>query len=511
MNRLRLRVATLPGLIALGLIALATGCALVDSAPPPSFETPDRGPTDVGNIVYTGEDGNIYTVDAASGESTAITSQSHRRGGRPYDFVQPMWSPDGTRISYTGTFFPEGERRRHFIYINNVETGEVRVHETGVDQPPAYVQWAPDGRRISYARTSATGATVELVIWNIETDESQVVLTGRPIFWDWAPDGSYLAANTGASAFTGAGGTLHVITARDDRYEARELPASTAFFQTPVVSPAGDVFAASLQGSGVTNRVAFFARDGNEYEEIAAISLAGAFAWSPEGERLAYLDGTTRQTGGLIGTLRLIDRHGIPPTAGARPVPAGGRGAGGRVAFDTHMPGDRRRSASGAGSRMPDGPGPTRSSGLAVAATTRQPPLHTPSSSEPALSGVSSFVWSPDGELIAYFQPSVRPADQEAGTAQRWQNVLGIIESDTGRARRLGPVVPGAEFYGTYIPYFDQYNRSGTIWSPDSRSLLLNAQTEDENRPGIYLVDVETMERELIAHGHMPFWRPAVD
>ena len=466
MNRIHLRLLSV-----FALSAFAAGCAVMDPAAPPSFEVPDRSPTDVGEIVYTGEDGNIYTVDAASGEPTAITIQSERRGGRPYDFVQPMWSPDGTRISYTGKFFPDGERRRHFIYVNNVETGDIRVHETGVNQPPVYVQWAPDGRRISYARTSATGATVELVIWDLETDESQVVLTGRPIFWDWAPDGSYLAANTGASAFTGSGGTLHVITHQNDRYEARELPASTAFFQTPVVNPAGDVFAASLQGSGVTNRVVFFGRDGREYEEVAAISSAGAFAWSPDGERLAYLDGSSWQSGGLIGTLRIIDRHGLPPTAGG---PRGG--------------------------------------GITAAAISTGPsPASTTAGSDPPLTGVNSFSWSPDGSLIAYFQPSILPADQEAGTRQRWQNVLGIIESDTGRVRRLGPVVPSVEFHATYVPYFDQYNRSGAIWSPDSRYVLLNSQTEDENRPGIYLVDAETMERELIAHGHMPFWRPETD
>ena len=59
---------------------------------------------------------------------------------------------------------------------------------------------------------------------------------------------------------------------------------------------------------------------------------------------------------------------------------------------------------------------------------------------------------------------------------------------------------------GRVVPVFDQYQRSHTIWSPDSTHIVVNGVTAD-NRPGIFVVsaDGETPPR-LVALGTLPFW-----
>lgn len=463
------------------LLALGS-CAAFDANTEAQFEVPDQGPTDVGDIVYGGEDGNIYTVDSESGDITPITTQSERRGGRTYDFSQAIWSPDGSRISYAGSFHPEHTERQHFVYVNNVETGEIKVHESGLNQPPLYLQWSPDGSILSYVRTSQENRSIELVLWDTETDESTVVLMDRPIYYDWAPDASFLVAHGGGSSFQSTGGTVYIVRFDNEEqaseqagdadsnmsFEVRQLSTRIGFFQTPVINPSGDVFAVSLEGNEITNRIAFYAPSGDKQEEVAAISWGSAFAWSPNGSRLAYLDGGPWQTGGILGTLRIVDRQGAPPAA-RRPSPQ-------PVSTLVAQPQTGRSRQTG---------GDTSA----------------------ALSGVNAFEWSPDGESIVYFQPNLmRGGDSERS---QWETTVGVVDSVTGEAARLDPIIPTMSLQGTYIPHFDQYSRSGTLWSHDSETLLLNARTSEEDRPGIYLVDVSEMERRLIAHGHMPFWRPS--
>ncbi|MFW6387977.1 MAG: hypothetical protein ACOC0B_01755, partial [bacterium] len=247
----------------------------------------------------------------------------------------------------------------------------------------------------------------------------------------------------------------------------------------------------------------FFTPSGNKQEEVAAVSLAGAFGWSPNGRRLAYLDGGSWQTGGVLGTLRIVDRHGTPPAARRDPAPEStlvqttSRGTTGRqsrrgaLATSVSLPASGRRQAD----RTPGTGTPERREHQYTGGTSAR------------LTGVNAFNWSPDGRHIAYFQPDLLNRDDPE--RERANLTLGIVNSSSGEARRLAPISGSTSLLGTYIPHFDQYNRSGTLWSPDSETLLLNAQTPEENRPGIYLVDVSEMERQRIAYGHMPFWRPS--
>jgi hypothetical protein len=55
------------------------------------------------------------------------------------------------------------------------------------------------------------------------------------------------------------------------------------------------------------------------------------------------------------------------------------------------------------------------------------------------------------------------------------------------------------------IFFFDQYQRSDTIWSPDSNWLVLSGRPLlDES--GIWLIQTSTLETKLIGTGNLAFW-----
>jgi hypothetical protein len=62
------------------------------------------------------------------------------------------------------------------------------------------------------------------------------------------------------------------------------------------------------------------------------------------------------------------------------------------------------------------------------------------------------------------------------------------------------------ESFLTFISYFDQYQRSATIWSPDSRNLVV-AAARNEGGPGIFLVEAAgNLQPRYLAEGLMATW-----
>jgi hypothetical protein len=55
------------------------------------------------------------------------------------------------------------------------------------------------------------------------------------------------------------------------------------------------------------------------------------------------------------------------------------------------------------------------------------------------------------------------------------------------------------------FPFYDQYQRSITIWSPDSREIVIAGSQGQEN-PGIYVIDALEGGSARIADGDLAFW-----
>lgn len=131
--------------------------------------------------------------------------------------------------------------------------------------------------------------------------------------------------------------------------------------------------------------------------------------------------------------------------------------------------------------------------------------------------GHLAYFWSPDSTRIAYltvretssdevFDQSPQTARQVTGllaprVAQdgaRFELVWNVADISSGQIATLVSFAPGPQF-AFVIPYFDQYAQSVTFWSPDSRYLLL-AGSPSGRESAIYRVDtLAALESERLA------------
>jgi Tol biopolymer transport system component len=189
-------------------------------------------------------------------------------------------------------------------------------------------------------------------------------------------------------------------------------------FQTPAFAPDGNSVALVLNRDGA-NAIYIVSTDGERAARLSELEGAAALAWSPGGERMAFIDGRYSPTGGVVGKLWVADQ------------------SAGRIELVSD-------SAAG-------------------------------------------FFWSPDSTKLVYLEPFIVRAGEDSSI---FLYRIGIYHTLDGRTDALGAIRPTAEFVRQIMPFFDQYHRAYTIWSPDSRLIALNAVAEN-GVPVIHLVDTE--------------------
>jgi len=116
---------------------------------------------------------------------------------------------------------------------------------------------------------------------------------------------------------------------------------------------------------------------------------------------------------------------------------------------------------------------------------------------------ILAYFWSPDSTKIALFEPQIIAVDDSQETFVLAVSVLNVAD---GSVKALTKIRPTRAFLAQVIPYYDQYQRSHTIWSPDSTHIVVNGVTDDD-LPGIYIVSTEGRGgSSFLAHGIYPFW-----
>jgi Tol biopolymer transport system component len=398
-----------------------------------------------GLIVYVGTDHNIYTIDPNGENLLAVTGDALSNaegGGESLVYQQPTWSPDSNRVAFIQTG-SRGIRTQMATLFTALPDGSDLVETySSESQFPFYLYWSPDSQRLSFLTTGGSEPGLVLYVVPPQGGEAQKLDIGQPFYWDWSPDSHAILIHTGGPTRLNPDARLALLDLDDDIVET-ELDLQPTFFQAPAWSPDGEKWLLAAESNSEGEGLLLTDTKGEVLSVLRSVDDSIAFSWSPDGEWVAYISEDNSGTQDITRKLVYLDPERV----------------------------DESQSAE---------------HDLVIA-----------------------YFWSPDSHKIAYFVPSLSiPSGQRASLRlqeSQFSLELNVIDVQTGISKRLIEFTPTDDFLNI-MPYFDQYQRSATIWSPDSTDLVISALDLD-GEPGIYVIETtEVSETRRLASGRLAFW-----
>ncbi len=345
--------------------------------------------------------------------------------------------------------------------------------------------WSPDSQSIAFV--SYTGVRGQnpssMGLFTARKDGTKLTQaissTDQLVYWSWAPDNKrvgfisalansdlafqVVAADGSGKQLVDAGSPYYWAWAPDGTVLAHNgthisllqigasvneqaLSFQPADFKAPAFSPDGKQIL--VAGGEANGNSALLLADAQGQNVRALTEYTGtiAFDWSPDGKRVAYLESDS-SAAGSTGHLVVID-----PAGKSKPVELKG-------------------------------------------------------------SDVFAFFWSPDSNSLAYFTqdqatagtPTPTPDASGNSPSSAFLLKLSVMDAHSGATHDVASYPPTERFLSV-IPFFDQYHHSLTIWSPDSRNLVVSAYRSD-GTPGVWVVEASGhLEPRFIAEGWLGFW-----
>jgi TolB protein len=389
-------------------------------------------------------------------------------------------------IAYVGT-----DGNIYSIDQNGSQPTAITQDASGGIQNYQFPAWSPDSQRVSYlgiqdGSSSSSSANVYTAAPDGK-DKVRVFQSQEesPFYFFWSPDGRYLSFLAADAATNGL--DLQLVPARGGEPKSlgkgspfywdwspdsqtiivhvggdastnpdarlaflnlatqaeKKLDLRPGVFQAPAWSPNGKQLILSIAVANRPDALMLLKADGSVEKTFDTSSGPQAFGWSPDGKRIAYLVPKGADSQGLFRTLKLFDLA-------------------------------------------------SQQSKLIVQEDE-----------------VMAFFWSPDGQKIAYFIPLLAP--QPTGpqgisqTQPSFQLSLLVYDVGSEASHQVVSFTSTNEFL-TLIPFFDQYQHSAALWSPDSQHLVVSA-IDPNGKAGIYVVNASgTGSMENIAAGSLAFW-----
>jgi Tol biopolymer transport system component len=248
---------------------------------------------------------SLYVMNADGGMERRVTPRELRV---PRDFDAASWSPDGTRLAFSGahgsrlgiwTVGPDGSRLRFLAQggvgaawsprgdqiafsspagISVVTTsGGAAVRRLTRGRNDSSPAWSPDGRTIAFVRSDANGSSQALDVVSSAGGPVRRIFGGRGVSMgrtpQWSPAGRLLAFE--------ANGGVHVVRLRDraSRIVRRhgDWPDWSPDGRRIAFTSGSSIYVMNARGSGV-RRVR--TERGSEFTDGPV--------WSPDGTRFVY-------------------------------------------------------------------------------------------------------------------------------------------------------------------------------------------------------------------------------
>ncbi|MBI3742138.1 MAG: PD40 domain-containing protein [Chloroflexi bacterium] len=398
----------------------------------------------INRIAFLDNDNNIHVVDSRGERAVVLTSDANDR--RIYTF--PTFSPNSQRVAFMGISGTPAQREGS-LYTVPISGGTPKVVYSSASQFPFYLYWAPDNQRVGFLAQSEN--ELSLLLGDADGKEiARKVETGSPMYWSWAPDSRALLLHIGGSRRDSPRARLALVPG-ENNVEPKNLAQSPAAFLAPQYSPDGSAILYAASDSSESDGLFVADAQGAGARLIANYRGRIAFEWSPDGKKIAWM--TT------------------PPT--------------------TRLPNLGKIESS------------ARDGSEKISLI-----------DEDAL----AFFWSPDSARIIYLT-LVRPGGTQ-GCAPECARGVGLAAPRAQDALRLRWQIvtladkqiktvvsfqPTTEFLSV-LPYFDQYARSLTFWSPNSDEIVYT-QSEGEDKGSVWVIGVNgDAKPRRIADGLFAVW-----
>jgi TolB protein len=395
----------------------------------------------LGLIVYVGNDGNIYTTDRDGKQLSAITQDAN---------LNPAAGQVG-RIYQYPTWAPDGQHlafARFSLSQSGPEASLFSALSDGKKLVNAFTSQSFQPFYLSWSPNSQTiaflgsdASGLAQYLVPASGGESKFISSGEPYYWDWSPDNHTLIVHIGGASSANPDARLAFV-GLDGSNPKQELDLKPGSFEAPAWSPAGDVLALAAQNDAGDEELILAGQDGKVKQVLAKLSGPVSFAWSPKGVYLAYAVFDTAES---VPTIHL-------------------------VMLDSTHPDLQNQVAQGE---------------------------------------LVAFFWSPDGQKIAYFilgsgGPLITSFQTVAQTTSNARLVVRVYDRISGDTKEVATFAPTVSFQ-QILPFYSQYQRSGTIWSPDSQNLVL-AGVDSAGENAIYTVGADGSQFQKIADGDLAFW-----
>ena len=347
--------------------------------------------------------------------------------------------------------------------------------------------WSPTGERIAWATIDARGGTPQATVVTSRPDggdRTSAPTAALPIFLYWDPTGSrvaYLAPTMGDLE-------LGVVEVAAAGREATPLASGAPFYFSwrpdggALLSHIGADELSYLTLDGASTRIAEAAAAFPAPEWSSATGAAVYAARTAEGQMLVLAEppgGTRRELLRFEGLIRFALNAG------------GDRLAYAVISLPGGESGDDDERAV-----------------IALRTTQQQPEQALPglavfdltSGRSRQVSGgnVVAFFWSPDGDSLLYLLA-------EPGGGLPW---LRWYVWDGDRSVRLSRFLPSPTFAQEYLPFFDQFARALSPWSPDGERFVY-AGTDPRGEAGIWVQSADGAVPPIhVAEGAFASWSP---